>query len=529
MAYIPLGTFPHQQPRPPWVDLGQSLGGHIFAQEIVIAGGTHGVIRSQNFVPGSSGWAIFGDGSAEFVDITVRGDIISGNWDGSDPADLSTMDSGATTGFYLDSSAGAAQFEGDVWLGGDLTMDAGGTFKSLASGNRVEIAGTDPDTLAFFTGDAAEDNSGLLQLIFSGSGGARKFQMALSAPSVNGVNTAAFILLSDATVDDTTGTPEIVFGYSGTSALNPEMRMQNGMQIQGDTDAALSELRPTYSFGGDSDSGLYRQGVDAVSMSAGGVEMMRWNEETNKQVLVGNFGTAALPSIAAIQDPDTGIAWALADALSLSAGGVEMIRLVEGATDEIRTLVDLEIGTHIRADADNAVDIGDATETFRDVYTHTVKNEDGTTVLNHTTQSFTPTLRASTTNPTLGSGSVQTGYWSRVGNWVHVQVYINVGASGFSKGSGVYYFDFNADDSNIPDPLTSLFTSGEWYVTGTCFIWDVSSSTGRHIGTTNFDSTANRLIMFTHGASGAAGASVDRPHAWGQSDKIIANFLYPCA
>ncbi|NIP33303.1 MAG: hypothetical protein GWN18_00100, partial [Thermoplasmata archaeon] len=33
------------------------------------------------------------------------------------------MDSGATAGYYLDHSAGAAQFEGNVYIGG--TMDLG--------------------------------------------------------------------------------------------------------------------------------------------------------------------------------------------------------------------------------------------------------------------------------------------------------------------------------------------------------------------------------------------------------------------
>lgn len=83
------------------------------------------VASSSNFVAGTSGWMIDGDGNAEFNNVTVRGDIESGNWDGVSPANLALMDTTATVGFYLDSSVGAAQFMGDVFIGGDLKITDG--------------------------------------------------------------------------------------------------------------------------------------------------------------------------------------------------------------------------------------------------------------------------------------------------------------------------------------------------------------------------------------------------------------------
>jgi len=75
-------------------------------------------VESSDFVAGTSGWQIKGNGDTEFNTIIVRGDIISSVWDGADPADLSTgIDSAATTGFYIDSSAGRAQFTDDVFFG----------------------------------------------------------------------------------------------------------------------------------------------------------------------------------------------------------------------------------------------------------------------------------------------------------------------------------------------------------------------------------------------------------------------------
>lgn len=115
-------------------------GGTITGKEIIIGGGTAGIIRSENFVTGTSGWAIFGDGSAEFNNIVVRGDIESGNWDGASPANLAAVDSGATVGFYLDSSAGAAQFMGDVFLGGNITtIGTGGYFSAGLPGSGLRL------------------------------------------------------------------------------------------------------------------------------------------------------------------------------------------------------------------------------------------------------------------------------------------------------------------------------------------------------------------------------------------------------
>src|SRR3990167_7322604 len=85
-----------------------------------------GHIQSMGFATGVSGWRVNAAGDAEFNDITIRGDFY-GNWNGTTPVDLSTtFDAGATTGFAFDSSAGAAQLMGDVWLGGDITLIGSG-------------------------------------------------------------------------------------------------------------------------------------------------------------------------------------------------------------------------------------------------------------------------------------------------------------------------------------------------------------------------------------------------------------------
>jgi len=106
------------------------------------------VMQSSNYASGTSGWMVDGAGDAEFNDVTVRGDIISANWDGTVP--LSLPDAAATQGFALQSSNGAAQFAGSLDIGGEVTLD--GTLNvlsgkittgtpSLTSGTVLEVAG----------------------------------------------------------------------------------------------------------------------------------------------------------------------------------------------------------------------------------------------------------------------------------------------------------------------------------------------------------------------------------------------------
>lgn len=60
------------------LEVDNLISGTITGQQITIAGGTAGIIQSDNYVPTSSGWQILGDGSAEFNDVTIRGAVIAG-------------------------------------------------------------------------------------------------------------------------------------------------------------------------------------------------------------------------------------------------------------------------------------------------------------------------------------------------------------------------------------------------------------------------------------------------------------------
>lgn len=163
-------------------DLGQSYGqpvqtsfanlrsGIINTQELIMQGAAS-VLRSANYNETTGvGWRIRGDGSATFYGLlSVGGDIESADWDGTSPADLSAgEDAGATTGFYLDSSAGAAQFMTIYAVGGELTslsvvgdldLQGSGAFRTDSSGTRVEMTNTADAKIDFYSGDGDEENN----------------------------------------------------------------------------------------------------------------------------------------------------------------------------------------------------------------------------------------------------------------------------------------------------------------------------------------------------------------------------------
>jgi hypothetical protein len=182
-----------------------------------------------------------------------------------------------SAGWQISRDSGDAEFN-NVTIRGDVILNAGSVFKSDDSGNRIEIAGVDPDSIAFYSGDADETYGGLLQVFPVGSGVARSLRVALSSPSVTGVNTAMSLTLTDASVDDTSDEPQAIFAYSGTSSLDPSVSFQNGIQVQFDVDAALGVSRPAGSFINDIDSGYWWVAADEWAMGAGGVEAFRIKE-----------------------------------------------------------------------------------------------------------------------------------------------------------------------------------------------------------------------------------------------------------
>lgn len=183
MAFVPLGDFGQTfRPTDPRQVTTERTFKRVvyFEQDAVFSSGAsaQALARSANFsVTDETGWGMDGAGNAWFYGTTTLGgstvvlaDLYSGNWvsgGGSVPATL--PDTSATTGYYLDYSAGKAQFQdiyaeggqiGNLFIVDTLTLSTGGVFRTADSGQRVEISEAENDRINFFSGLAAESAEG---------------------------------------------------------------------------------------------------------------------------------------------------------------------------------------------------------------------------------------------------------------------------------------------------------------------------------------------------------------------------------
>jgi hypothetical protein len=94
-------------------------------------------------------------------------------------------------------------------------------------------------------------------------------------------------------------------------------------------DEAASATNPTLvPTKGDEDTGVGSNGADTLSLIAGGVEMLRLEEGTTDQVLIGPDGSAADPALSFISDPDTGLYSVTPGIIAMSVDGIDRFRWV---------------------------------------------------------------------------------------------------------------------------------------------------------------------------------------------------------
>lgn len=122
-----------------------------------------------------------------------------------------------------------------------------------------------------------------------------------------------------------------------------------------------------------------------------------------------------------------------------------------------------------------------------------------------TSSSYTPTLTASTTNPTLGSGSTSTGVYFQINDLVMFQFVIAFGSSGESAGSGNYLLAL---------PVSASAITGQ--VIGTLRLTDSSTSTRRVGVIEKAASLLGRMVV-----DSATGIVTDSsPWTWAASDQL---------
>lgn len=140
-------------------------------------------------------------------------------------------------------------------------------------------------------------------------------------------------------------------------------------------------------------------------------------------------------------------------------------------------------------------------------------------------QSWTPTIVGSTTNPTLGTGAIQEGFYCQVGKLVVAQAYIVFGTSGVNAGSGEY---------SISLPLSADTSTNRNHVSGTFYASDASASvvlsTGLVMtGTTTYSGNGRLFYSATYPTGGLTSVASTAPWTWAASDSLRALVIYRTA
>lgn len=148
--------------------------------------------------------------------------------------------------------------------------------------------------------------------------------------------------------DAGTGAPELAFGagadtglresanvltliLGGTSRFgwDANLYVSSVATGAGMKNEAASATNPTFVPNrSDLNSGIGQNAADQLSLIAGGVEMLRLSEGVTDQIFIGPAGSAAAPSLSFLVDPDTGFYSAVPGILAVSVDGTGTFRFV---------------------------------------------------------------------------------------------------------------------------------------------------------------------------------------------------------
>lgn len=130
----------------------------------------------------------------------------------------------------------------------------------------------------------------------------------------------------------------------------------------------------------------------------------------------------------------------------------------------------------------------------------------------------TPTLSASTTPPTMGTGATRNAWYAYLpGPSIHYVFFIRFGTSGTNQGSGNYTV-------SLPVTANAALGVNGAPAFGSCVVADASAGTFR-IGTTYIDQTDLSTVRAIVESSVVLGSG--SPWAWAASDYVAGSITYP--
>ena len=141
---------------------------------------------------------------------------------------------------------------------------------------------------------------------------------------------------------------------------------------------------------------------------------------------------------------------------------------------------------------------------------------------------YTPTLTASTTNPTLGSGSSAIGYYKRLGHRVEGYASILFGSAGVAAGSGYYGLLLPVEPVNRTQAI------------GIGYVIDISDNVRFLVASAAVSSplwaanTSKAVIVVSNAAgagviTGANPVGAAAPWTWAENDQLLVTFSYEAA
>lgn len=141
---------------------------------------------------------------------------------------------------------------------------------------------------------------------------------------------------------------------------------------------------------------------------------------------------------------------------------------------------------------------------------------------------YTPTLTASTTNPTLGSGSSATGYYKRLGHRVEGYASILFGSAGVAAGSGYYGLLLPVEPVNREQAI------------GIGYLVDYSDNVRFLVASAAVSpplwaaNTSKAIIVVSNAAgagfsTGANPVGAAAPWTWAENDQLVVTFSYEAA
>ncbi len=147
----------------------------------------------------------------------------------------------------------------------------------------------------------------------------------------------------------------------------------------------------------------------------------------------------------------------------------------------------------------------------------------GPCLTTHNLFSYTPQLTATTTAPTLGTASVQRGFYYKIFDQIYVWGEVRFGTSGINAGSGTYLI-------SLPFPAkTNIGVStnqGSAPVIGVGSLWDDSAVATRYALTAHLRTSTQIQFGIRLEAGLARDVNNSSPITWAVTDGIFFSCRY---